>query len=92
MHSVVTMHSWKNFYAHPSDACVPVVREFYSNLTEEYQVVVYVRGKQVPIGNKTINNYFGIKSEADEHSAYMASEDKAELNSVLAYLCVARAE
>ena len=82
------MHNWKNFYAHPDDACVLFVKEFYSNLSEEYQDIVYVRWKQVPIGRKTINNYFGIKSEADEHSKYKASVDEVELNLVLAGLWV----
>ena len=76
------VHNWKNLCAHLDDACVPVVREFYSNLTEEYQDVVYVRGKQVPIGSKMFNNYFGIQREADEHSEYVASVDEAELDSV----------
>ena len=86
------MHNWKYFYSHPDDACVPVVREFYSNLIEDYQDVVYVRGKKGPIGNKTINNYFGIKSEVDEHSEYVASTDEAEIDSILANLCVEGAE
>ena len=45
VHSVITMHNWKQFCVHPDDVCVPVVREFYANLTDEYQDVVYVRGK-----------------------------------------------
>ena len=45
VHSVITMHIWRKFGAHPDDLYVPVVREFYSNLTEEYEDVVYVRGK-----------------------------------------------
>ena len=45
VHSVITMHNWKQFCAHPDNVCVPVVREFYSNLPKEYQDVVYVRGK-----------------------------------------------
>ena len=53
---------------------------------------MYVRGKQVPIRSKTINNYFGIKSEADEHSEYVAYTDEAEIDSVLVDLCVAGPE
>ena len=92
VHSVITMHNWKNLCALPDDAYVLVVRGFYSNLTKEYQDVVYVRGKQVPIGSKTINNYFGIKSEVDEHSEYVASANEAEFDSVLADLRVVGAE
>ena len=92
VHSVITMHSWKQFCAHLDDVCVPIVREFYSNLTKEYQDVVYVWGKQVPIGSHSINSYFGITSEADEHAEYVASVDEAELNSVMADLCVAGVE
>ena len=92
MHFDITMHNQKQFCAHPYDVCVLVVREFYSNLTEEYQDVVYVRGKQVPIGSQSINSYFGITSEADEHAEYVAYVDEAELNSIMADLCVARGE
>ena len=92
VHAVITMHNWKQFCAHPDDVCVPVVREFYSNLTEEYQDVVYVRGIQVPIGRKSINSYFGITSEVDEHAEYVTSVDEAELNSIMADLCVAGVE
>ena len=92
VHSVITMHNWKQFCVHPDDVCVPIVREFYANFTDEYQEVVFVRGKQVRIDSQAINRHFGITSAANEHTDFVASVDEASLNSVITDLCVTGAQ
>lgn len=57
IHSVITNHKWRQFCSHPTATVVPIIREFYAHLTEEWQKTVYVRGVKVSIDKDTINKY-----------------------------------
>ena len=44
---VINQRGWRLFCTHPKDPCVPIVREFYSNLSSPNQTSVTVRGEDI---------------------------------------------
>ncbi|PON79629.1 hypothetical protein PanWU01x14_008610 [Parasponia andersonii] len=68
---VTIQHNWQLFCAHPEDSIVPLVREFYANLTNPEEDIVYVRGVQVPLSMDAINTIFGLGDLVDEHSEFV---------------------
>ncbi|GMN32815.1 hypothetical protein TIFTF001_049808 [Ficus carica] len=78
----------RQFYAHPADAVVPVVREFYAHLAGEGHHSVYVRGVQVPIDDDTINQFYGLDDVEDLHTEYAANASADWLDCALENVCV----
>ncbi|PON46588.1 hypothetical protein TorRG33x02_325580, partial [Trema orientale] len=89
---VIAQHNLRLFCAHPEDPIVPLVREFYANLTDPEEDTVYVGGVQVPLSEKAINAIFGLGDPVDEHSEFVEAITELELLTVLKTVAVARAE
>ncbi|PON85987.1 hypothetical protein TorRG33x02_181920, partial [Trema orientale] len=89
---VINQHNWRQFCAHPEDPIVPLVREFYANLTDPEEDTVYVRGVQVPWTEEAINTVFGLGDPVDEHSEFVADITEQELIMVLETVAAAGAE
>ncbi|PON35554.1 hypothetical protein PanWU01x14_335450, partial [Parasponia andersonii] len=89
---VITQHNWKQFCAHPEDPIVPLVREFYANLTDPVENTVYVRGVQVSWSEEAINAVFGLGDPVDEHSEFIENITEHDLITVLETVAVAGAE
>ncbi|GMN65497.1 hypothetical protein TIFTF001_034567 [Ficus carica] len=81
--SIITKHQWRQFYAHPTEAVVLVVREFYTHFAGEGQRSVYVRGVQVSIDEDTINQFYGLEDGEDLHTEYAADAPADRLECAL---------
>ncbi|PON90635.1 hypothetical protein TorRG33x02_134920 [Trema orientale] len=89
---VIIQHNWQLFCAHHEDPIVPLVREFYANLTDPEEDTVYVKGVQVPWSEEAINTLFGLGDPVDEHSAFVEDVTERELLIVLETIAAAGVE
>ncbi|GMN64422.1 hypothetical protein TIFTF001_033501 [Ficus carica] len=87
--SVIIKHKWQTFCAHPIDAVVPVIREFYVHFAREGQGSVYVRGVQVPIDETTINHFYGLDDIEDLHTELVSNTPPECLEKALENVCIA---
>ena len=62
---VLQQKGWEKFASHPPVGIGCVVREFYTNVLHHYEHTCFVRGKWVPFGPESINNFYGL-GEVDE--------------------------
>ncbi|PON70143.1 hypothetical protein PanWU01x14_083180 [Parasponia andersonii] len=81
---------WDN--THPEDPIMPLVREFYANLTNPDDDTVYVRGVQVPLSVEAINTIFGLGDPVNEHSEFVEDITKPELVTMLETVAIAGVE
>ncbi|PON66208.1 hypothetical protein PanWU01x14_110740, partial [Parasponia andersonii] len=89
---VIIQHNWQLFCTHPKDPIVPLVREFYANLTNLEEDTVYVRGVQVPLSMEAINTIFGLGDLVDEYSEFVENIIESKLLMVLKTVAIAEAE
>ncbi|PON70375.1 hypothetical protein PanWU01x14_080440 [Parasponia andersonii] len=89
---VIIQHNWQLFCAHPEDPIVPLVREFYTNMTNPDDDTVYIRGVQVPLSVEAINTIFSLGDPIDEHSEFVEDITKPELVIVLETVAIVGAE
>ncbi|PON78020.1 hypothetical protein PanWU01x14_023740 [Parasponia andersonii] len=71
---------------------LPLVREFYANLTDPEENTIYVRGVQVSWSEEAINAVFGLGDPVDEHSEFIENITEPELITVLETVAAAGAE
>lgn len=88
IHSVIAKHQWRQFCSHPTEAVVPIVREFYAHFAGDGQRTVYVRGVQVPIHKNVINQFYGLNEAEDLHTEYAANATDEWLACALQNVCV----
>ncbi|GMN51318.1 hypothetical protein TIFTF001_020462 [Ficus carica] len=88
IHSIIAKHHWQQFYAHPTNDVVPIVREFYAHFTGDEQRTVYVQGVQVLIDKDTVNQFYGLEETNDLHTEYAPNAIEEWLASALATVCV----
>ncbi|KAH9792490.1 hypothetical protein KPL71_004147 [Citrus sinensis] len=54
---------WLEFYNHPRDPVLPVVKEFYANLVSPDQHNIWVRNTLVPLDSHVINAFYNLPTE-----------------------------
>ena len=77
--SVIEKHHWDKFCLKPQPACVPLVREFYSNLVTKDCSSVMVRGSLVSFSAETINDVYGLPPSIDSEYPALVAAPKAEI-------------
>lgn len=77
---IVRERGWQKFVQQPGNSVIPVVREFYANVTEDYSSKTVMQGKQVAFNNATINKYFNLsKIRNDDYHTYLEELDLGEV-------------
>lgn len=78
---------WRHFIKTPSDAVIPVVREFYANLRDFHGTPdVQVRGVSVSFSAESINKLYQLPQfENDEYTVFRQAP--VEFDELIEYLC-----
>ena len=58
---IIEKRGWESFCAHATPGFFALAREFYANMVEMREDIVYVREVLVPFGHKRINEMFKLK-------------------------------
>ena len=80
---ILKAQKWKKFGKHPGSVNITMVREFYSNLTLDEQLVVVVRGKEIDISPMAINKYFKVREPKDFHTTFAETDDNETYSGIL---------
>lgn len=85
---IITQHNWKKFAAHPCNPCVPLVREFYANITSTELRHSMVGWTKVSFSAKSINMSWGFRKEEDEYQDLLKEISEVELDAMVKELTV----
>ena len=74
IHSVVVRRGWVDFYQHPRDPMLHVVKEFYANMLRHDQRNIWVKNSLVPLDTRVINAYYNLPANIEcEYSKLVAN-------------------
>lgn len=63
IHSAVARRGWADFYQHPRDLVLPVVKEFFANMLRHDQCNIWV--KNSPLDTRVINVYYNLPANIE---------------------------
>ena len=63
IHNTAAKRGWLEFYKHPRNPVLPVVKEFYANLVSLDQHNIWVRNTLVPLDSRVINAFYNLPAE-----------------------------
>ncbi|PON41193.1 LOW QUALITY PROTEIN: hypothetical protein PanWU01x14_291710 [Parasponia andersonii] len=87
---VIAQHDWRLFCAYPEDPIMPLVCEFYANITDPKEGTMYAEVFKFP--EEAINAIFGLRDPVDEHSEFVEEVTEPKLLTVLETVAVTEAE
>ena len=65
IHNAIAKRGWLEFYNHPREHVLPVVKEFYANLVSPDQHNIWVRNIVVPLDFRVINTFYNLPAETN---------------------------
>ena len=85
----IKYQEWQIFCLQPTQANATIVREFYAHGPSKDSLYVHCRGKPVRLDADTINLFYGLTPDRDDHSAFMEDITNEDYELIKDDLCYA---